>query len=134
MKSRDIADKMMSQDAFSQLLGMEIVEMREGNCVVEMLVSEKMTNGFGIAHGGITYALADSALAFAANGEGKIAVSVETNISHFTKVMAGDVLRAFAQKLHRSNKIGVYEVKISNQRDENVAVFKGTVYISAKEW
>ncbi|MFT5055015.1 MAG: acyl-CoA thioesterase [Oceanospirillaceae bacterium] len=87
-----------------------------------------------MAHGGITYSLADSALAFAANGHGIQSMSIETSISHTKKVVEGDVLTAKAIEKNLSSKIGVYEVIVENQNKETVALFKGTVYRTGKEW
>jgi acyl-CoA thioesterase len=99
-----------------------------------MTVREEMTNGFGIAHGGITYSLADSALAFAANGGGTQSVSIETAIHHLEAVRAGDKLTATAERIHQTRKTGIYQIEITNQRSERVAWFKGTVYRTGKEW
>ena len=93
-----------------------------------------MTNGFGIAHGGITYSLADSALAFASNSHGKKSVSVETSISHIKPLKAGDLIIAEAEEISVTNKIGIYHIKIKNQNTELVASFKGTVYRTSKDW
>ena len=93
-----------------------------------------MTNGFLIAHGGICYSLADSALAFASNSNGKKALSIETTISYTKKVMINDVLTAETKELDLNNKKGLYSISISNQDSEKVASFKGTVYISDKTW
>ena len=84
--AKKVVDKMMSGDAFSQWLGIEILEIYEGFCKLRMTVRDEMTNGFNIAHGGIAYSLADSCLAFAANSDGVQSVSVETSISHTKKV------------------------------------------------
>ena len=93
-----------------------------------------MLNGFGIAHGGITYSLADSALAFASNSHGRMSVSVETSISHTEQLREGDEITATAEEMSLSNKIGIYNVTIRNQNSETVALFKGTVYRTGKEW
>jgi len=134
-KPWQIAKELMyDKDAFSQWLGIEILDMKAGIATVQMTVREEMTNGFGIAHGGITYSLADSAFAFASNSQGRMAVSVETSISHTMPVHVGDVLTAIAKEEHLSNKIGVYHIHITNQKNEKVALFKGTVYRTSKEW
>ena len=93
-----------------------------------------MTNGFNIAHGGITYSLADSALAFASNSHGRKCVSVETSISHTKPSLIGHVLTARAVEKSISNKIGIYEITITNQDQVIVALFKGTVYRTSKDW
>jgi acyl-CoA thioesterase len=129
-----IRNKMYANDEFSKWLGIEVVKVNPGSCELKMKVRAEMTNGFKIAHGGITYSLADSALAFASNSHGKQAVSVETSISHTLKVMEGDVLTAVAEEQHISDKIGVYHIKVTNQDKKTVALFKGVVYRTQKDW
>ena len=131
---RKIINKMFDQDAFSQWLGIKIVEVSEGNCQLQMPVRSEMLNGFQIAHGGIAYSLADSALAFASNSHGRKSLSVETSISHTVSVKEGNVLTAATEELSLSDKIGVYLITITNQDNQKVAYFKGTVYRTSKEW
>src|SRR5437016_3084243 len=102
-----VVDKMYDGDWFSQWLGIERVEVKQGYCVLRMTVRKEMLNGFAIAHGGITYSLADSALAFASNSHGRKSVSVETNISHTESLKEGDVITAVAEEMSLSNKIGI---------------------------
>lgn len=134
MNSNEIVNKMMTSDAFSQWLGITVVEIKEGACVLEMTTRSEMLNGFGILHGGITYSLADSALAFASNSQGRHAVSVETSISHLKQIGPNELLRAKAIERLISNRIGVYEIEILNSSDELVALFKGTVFRKTSEW
>lgn len=138
MSDKDLAvrvvNTMYDNDWFSQWLGIERVEVLPGKCVLSMQVRKEMLNGFGIAHGGITYSLADSALAFACNSHGMRSVSVETSISHTETVKEGDRLTATATEQHKSNKIGIYSVMITNQHSKTVAIFKGVVYRTSKEW
>ena len=131
---RKIINKMFNQDAFSQWLGIEIIDVSEGFCQLKMIVRKEMLNGFQIAHGGIAYSLADSALAFASNSHGRKSLSVETSISHIVSVKEGDVLTVTTKELSLSDKIGVYLITIINQSNEDVAYFKGTVYRTSKEW
>jgi acyl-CoA thioesterase len=123
-----IVDRMMEHDAFSQWLGIERIEEAPGQSILQMTVREEMLNGFGVAHGGITYSLADSALAFASNGHGRHALSIETIISHLAPVNAGDILKTDVVEQSLKHRIGVYEVRVMNQDDALVALFKGTVY------
>lgn len=129
-----VVDRMYNNDPFSKWLGIERVEDGAGKSVLRMTVRREMLNGFDIAHGGITYSLADSALAFASNGHGIQSMSIETSISHTKKVLEGDVLTATAIERNLTSKVGIYEVVITNQKGENVALFKGTVYRTGKEW
>ena len=129
-----VVDKMMDHDAFSQWLGIERLEDAPGRSVLRMTVRKEMLNGFYIAHGGITYSLADSALAFASNSHGRKAVSIETSISHTESVHEGDVLTAEATEENAGNKIAFYHVRVVNQHGRLVALFKGTVYRTEKDW
>ena len=132
--ARAIVDHMMRNDAFSAWSGIEVIEAAPGDALLAMTVREEMTNGFGISHGGITYSLADSALAFAANGRGVPSLSVETSIHHFAPVKTGDQLQARATQISETRKTGLYQIDITNTSGERVAWFKGTVYRTSKEW
>lgn len=135
MKSpSEIVQTMYEKDWFSQWLGIEIIESSEGKSVLKMTVRNEMLNGFGIAHGGISYSFADSALAFASNSHGKKAVSIETSISHIKTIKENDILTATAELKSISNKLGIYEVEIVNQDNVLVALFKGTVFRKEEEW
>ena len=129
-----IIDAMMDKDYFSQWLGIERLEERDGFCKLKMTIRTEMCNGFEIAHGGISYSLADSALAFASNSHGRQAVSVETSISHIRPLKAGDIIIATAEEKSRSNKIAIYEVRVEKENGELVALFKGTVFRKETEW
>ena len=133
-KAKKIVSKMINGDAFSQWLGIELIKVSEGFCKLEMTVRDEMTNGFNIAHGGISYSLADSALAFAANSDGVQSLSIETTISHTKKVMSGDRLTAETKEISKNEKNAVYNINITNQDDITVAHFKGTVYRTKKKW
>lgn len=129
-----VFETMFSNDAFSQWLGIRCLKIDKGYCLLSLQVRKEMTNGFGIAHGGISYSLADSALAFAANSHGQRSLSVDTSINHLEPVLAGDVLQAEAREINRTSRTGLYEVRIMNQEQRLVAWFKGTVYRTSKEW
>lgn len=129
-----VVARMYDQDAFSQWLGIERVDVGPGRCTLRMTVREEMLNGFAIAHGGITYSFADSCLAFASNSHGIQAVSIETSISHTRPVKAGDVLTATAEEMNLSNRIGTYHIHITDRDGTTVALFKGTVYRTGKPW
>ena len=129
-----VVEKMINGDAFSNWLGIEILEITNSFCRLKLKVREEMTNGFKIAHGGITYSLADSCLAFAANADGLQAVSIETSISHTKKVTSGDTLTANSKQINKSSKTALYYITIINQNNQEVAHFKGTVFRTEKEW
>ena len=129
-----VVDKMLSGDAFSKWLGIEILEISSGYCKLKMQVRKEMTNGFNIAHGGITYSLADSALAFAANSYGIQSLSIETSINHKKKVMNGDTLIAETREIEKKEKTASYVINIVNQEGIEVAEFYGKVYITKNYW
>jgi acyl-CoA thioesterase len=132
--ARRVVDQMYNHDPFSLWLGIQRLEDAPGRSVLQMTVRKEMLNGFSILHGGITYSLADSALAFASNAHGIKAVSIETSISHVETCMEGDILTAIAEEKHLTNKTGVYYVTVLNQDQKQVALFKGTVYRTGKPW
>lgn len=135
MTPKDIVStQMYDNDAFSKWLGIDLVHIEHGNCEIRLTVRKEMLNGFGIAHGGITYSLADSAFAFATNSIGHQAVSIETSISHTAKVVESDVLTAKTSLINKTRKFAIYHVDITNQEDKRVASFKGTVYYTGKDW
>lgn len=133
-QTHKIVDKMMETDAFSQWLGIEVIESKEGYCQLKMTVRPEMCNGFGIIHGGVTFSLADSALAFASNAYGRLSVALECSISYPNPVNVGDTLFAEATEINLSNKIGIYNIPVTNQHGMLVGAFKGTVYRTGKEW
>ncbi len=134
MTAREIVDKMFNNDAFSQWLGISVDDVSAGESILSMTIREEMTNGFGIAHGGITFSFADSALAFASNARGDHAVSIETSISHTRPAQIGDVLFAEAIEKSHTRRFGIYEVLVTNSRGDLIALFKGTVYRTGKVW
>lgn len=124
---------MLSQDAYSQWLGIEILECEIGRCKVAMTVRSEMLNSMQKAHGGITYSLADTAFGFAANTHGKFAVSIETSINHIEAVNEGDYLTAESVIENVKNKLGFNIIEVK-RGDEMVALFKGVVYRTQKDW
>ena len=133
MEGTKIPYKMLSQDAYSQWLGIEILECEIGRCRVAMTVRKEMLNSMNKAHGGITYSLADTAFGFAANTHGKFSVSIETSINHIEAVNEGDYLVAESVIENVKNKLGFNIIEVK-RGDELVALFKGVVYRTSKEW
>jgi acyl-CoA thioesterase len=136
MPHTKIINTMMANDFFSQWLGVIILEQKEGSCKLSVTIRKDMLNGFGIAHGGITYSLADSALAFASNSKGRKSVSIETSISHLVSLKENDELIADAFCETETEKLGHYKVNLFLKKDPTkiVALFKGIVYKTSKEW
>jgi len=129
-----IVRSMMSNDQFSQWLGIEILHVKEGYSKTGLRIRPDMVNGFGIAHGGITFSLADSALAFASNSLGRHAVSTSTSIHHLSPVRVGDYLIAETQCKSTGHKLSLYSIDIYDQNDNKVAYFIGNVYRKHEEW
>jgi len=130
----EIVALMMERDAFSSWMGINVDQVALGSCQLSCLVKDDMLNGFHILHGGISYALADSALAFASNSHGVKCMSIETSISHIRPVKSGERLTAFAREKHKGRTIGIYEVEVTNSSNKLVALFKGTVHCSGEAW
>jgi len=125
---------MMEKDAFSKWMGVEVLEIKEGFCELRASIKDDMLNGFEILHGGISYSLADSALAFSSNSYGYKCVSIETNISHIRRAKKGDILTAKSMEVNRGKSIGIYEIRVTNQENKLIALFKGTIHISQEIW
>ncbi len=125
---------MLNNDAMSQWLGIKLVKIEKGNVSISMVVKKEMTNGFGIAHGGITYSLSDSCLAFSANTHGIHSVSIETSISHLKPVNVGDVLTTKTTEISLTKRVGVYQIEVFNQNNHLVSTLKGTMYRTGKVW
>ena len=135
MKSpEEIVKIMYEKDAFSKWLNIEVLEVKKGYCKLQSTIHKNMLNGFEIAHGGISYSISDSALAFAANSHGLQCVSIETAISHLRPARVGDILTAECKEIHRGKSIAMYTVNVVNQENKDIAHFKGTVHISRNEW
>jgi acyl-CoA thioesterase len=133
-KAKKIVDRMYNNDPMSQWLGIQRLQDGPGISNLQMVVRQDMLNGFEIAHGGITYSLADSALAFASNAHGIQSVSIETSISHVAPVKEGDVLTTSVEEKNLTRSTGLYYITVSNQEGKAVAHFKGTVFRTGKEW
>ena len=88
---KEIIQKMMEKDAYSNWLGVKVLSVEKGSCKITCEIKEIMQNGFSIAHGGIAYSIADTTLAFAANSYGYQSFTIETSISHLRKVQVKDL-------------------------------------------
>lgn len=130
--ARKVVDHMMQHDRFSQWLGIEVLDVKTGYSLIRMQVREEMVNGFGIAHGGIAFSLADSAFAFACNNRNQLSVALDTSINFTKEVRVGDVLTAEATEAHNGRSTGLYTIRIHNQEKKLVAQFKGLCYRTDK--
>ena len=130
--AKKVVEKMMQTDQFSKWLAIEILEIKDGYSKLTMIVRKEMINGFGTAHGGIAFSLADSAFAFACNSDGKMTVALDVSISYPKAVKENDILFAEAKQINKTNRTGLYLIEIKNQHNELVALFKGTCYKTEK--
>lgn len=130
--ARAVVERMLSRDLYSQWLGVELVEVAAQRAVIRMTVREEMVNGFGVAHGGIVFGLADSAHAFATNSDGEISVAIDCTIGYPAAIRTGDVLTATAVEQSTTNHLGFTEVTVKNQFGTLVAHFRGTAYRTHK--
>jgi len=124
-----IFDKMMKEDFFSQWMGVELIDISAGYCKLRMPVRNEMLNGFGILHGGVTFAFADSAFAFASNSHGRLSVSLNASMTYSKTAKEADSLIAEAKQLTLGNRTGTFDVSILNESSkEIIAIFRGTVF------
>ena len=128
-----IPKRMLSLDPYSKWLGIEILECKIGHCKLGMTIRKEMLNSMNKAHGGISYALADTAFGFTANTHGKFAVSIETSINHIEALNEGDYIIAESVIEKVNNKLGFNIIEVK-RGDELVALFKGIVYRTNKNW
>jgi acyl-CoA thioesterase len=123
---------MMKHDAFSKWLGIKVIDVKEGYAKIKMTIREEMVNGFHVAHGGIVFSFADSALAFACNNRNNLSLALECNISFLKQVNVDDELTAEAKEIHNGKSTGVYSINVINQNNQQVALFKGTCFRTGK--
>lgn len=132
MNPASVVSEIIRKDLFSQWLGIEIIEIKEGYSKIKMTIREEMINGLGVVHGGIAFSLSDSAFAFACNNRNNLSLALDTSINFTKKVMPGDILTAEAKELHNGRTTGLYLITVANQRKEQVALFKGTCFRTGK--
>lgn len=128
-----VVNHIMEKDLFSQWLGIEILEIKEGYSKIKMRVRNEMMNGLGIVHGGIAFSLADSSFAFACNSRNNLSVALDTSINFLKPVHPDDELIAEAKEIHNGKSTGLYQITIVNQHDHIVALFKGTCFRTNKK-
>ncbi|SRR5579871_3228 len=128
-----VLENMLKKDKFTQWLGLKIDEHGIGFCKLHFTVTDDMMNGFDIIHGGVLFSASDSALAFACNSHGILSVALDANISFVRPVKSGELLRVEAKEIHLGNKISVYDIRTTNEKNELVCLFKGTAYRTSKE-
>ena len=128
MTPTETANYILSQDFFSQWIGVKLIEIRENYCLIEMPIRLEMINGLKTVHGGVTFSFAESALAFSSNNTGNVAVALNCMINFTKAVRLGDTLIAESILMADTRKTAVYDINITNQHKVVVASFRGTVY------
>ncbi len=132
LAAEKVVAHMIQHDLFSQWLGIEVLEIKEGYSKIKMIIRPEMINGLGIIHGGVTFSMADSCFAFACNNRNVLSVALDTSINFTKPVHVGDILIAEAKELHNGKSTGLYHISITNQNDHVVALFKGTCFRTNK--
>jgi acyl-CoA thioesterase len=122
------AQTMYSADAASQNLGMQLVSVAPGQASMRMPVRADMLNGHKTCHGGFIFSLADSTFAFACNSHNDVTVASGCTIDYVAPAVEGDVLTATATEFHRAGRVGVYDVHVTNQKGQSIAIFRGRSY------
>ncbi|GAA2444358.1 hydroxyphenylacetyl-CoA thioesterase PaaI [Agromyces soli] len=117
--------EMMQRDRAAAWLGLVVERDDPGHAVVSMVVREEMTNGFGITHGGIVFALADTAFAISCNEDERVTVAAGADIAFLKSTVPGQTLTATAVRRTRSGRTGLYDVSVVDERGEAVAEFRG---------
>jgi len=123
--AKECAEAMWADDSASRGLGMHLAEIGPGRAQLEMVVTEAMSNGHGMCHGGFIFALADSAFAFACNTYGERAVASQCNITYLRPGRCGDRLIAVAQERARAGRSGLYDVRVTTPDGSVLAEFRG---------
>jgi acyl-CoA thioesterase len=126
--ARACAEAMLSRDRASQALGIALEDARPGYARTSMTIGEEMVNGHAIAHGGVTFTLADSTFAFACNSRDEPNVALQASISYVAAAKLGDRLVAEAQERSSKGRTGVYDITVSRGDGELVALFRGVCY------
>jgi len=124
---------LFGRDSVARVLDIQLLEFGPGHALLSMQVRQDMCNGHGICHGGMLFTLADTAMAYASNSYGQVAVASSVHIDYLRSVASGEHIRARAEEVYRGRSKGSYRVFISNAAEVQVAHFYGTVAIrSAK--
>ena len=128
-EARDLAERvaaaMYARDTASKALGMTIVDVDAGHAELTMSVRGDMLNGHAICHGGFIFTLADSAFAFACNSRNALTVAAGLDVEFIAPAHRGDVLTARANEVHLAGRNGLYDIEVTNQRAERVAMVRG---------
>jgi acyl-CoA thioesterase len=120
-----VAEAMYAKDHAARHLGIKVKEVGPGHAVLTMKVEPYMVNGHDICHGGMTFALADTAFAYACNARNEATVAAGCLIDYLAPAHQGDVLTATAQETAKGGRQGIYDITVTNQEGVTVATFRG---------
>jgi len=118
----------LQKDPYANLLGIKLVEVKEGYAKVSVKIKKDFCNFLGYVHGGLIFSLADQAFAAASNSRGKVSVALQMNINYVKAPSVGETLFAEAKEEHLSPKIGLYRININNSQHQLIAEAQGIVY------
>ncbi len=124
-RAQKSAETMWREDHASQWLGIELLSVEQGKSVLSLRIQKHHCNGHGNCHGGISYALADSAFAFACNSRNQMTVAQHNVMSYIAPAQEGDLLIAEAQEVSLHGRSGIYDVRVTNQHNQLIATFRG---------
>jgi len=124
----DAVRNFFKNDRFADHVGIELLDVSEGRAKAKMKIKEHHLNGVNIAHGGAIFSLADLVFAVASNSHGTVALSINVSISYLKASVAGQILTAEAKEVSLNPKLATYEVRVTDETDDIIAIFLGTVY------
>jgi acyl-CoA thioesterase len=124
-RAREVVRSLYDADLASQSLGIEIIDVVPGRVRIAMTVRPDMVNGYGMCHGGIVFAFADSAFAFACNSHGDPMVAAGASIEFLAPTPRGERVIATAAEVSRSARHGIYDVAVANASGTVLAQFRG---------
>ena len=123
--AEQVRDAMWAGDHATKMLGMRITSVGPGRATLQMTVRQDMLNGHAICHGGLITTLADSSFAFACNSYNELTVASGFTVDLLAPGRLGDVLTASCTEVSKAGRTGVYDVTVTNQHGERIAVFRG---------
>ena len=124
-RAEQVGFVMYADDSTSQSLGLELLAIGPGSARMRLPIKSTMTNGLGICHGGFIFLLADTSFAYACNSQNQRSVAASAQIEFLAPAQRGEVLTAVAVEQHRAGRSGVYDIRVTNQADTLIALFRG---------
>ena len=122
-----IKDFFTQKDAFAAACGIELLDVGEGTARAKLKLEKKHLNSVGVTHGGIIFTLADFVFAAASNSHGTVAVAINANIQYLKAAKEG-ILYAQAAEVSCGRKIAAYNIEVTDEANDKIAVFQGMVY------